>query len=49
MELTVTFIVLETGARVEKRFDSYYKCRLFVNKLRHSSKCRLVAYPLFRD
>lgn len=49
MDLTVTFIVLESGARVSKHFDSYYRCRNFVNKLRHSSKCRLVSYPSFRD
>lgn len=49
MDLTVRFIVVATGAVVDKRFDSYYRCRNFVNKLRHSSKCRLVSYPNFRD
>lgn len=47
--LTVRFIVLATGTVVEKTFDSYYRCRLFINKLRHSSKCRLVSYPNLRD
>lgn len=49
MDLTVRFIVVATGAVVNKHFDSYYRCRNFVNKLRHSSKCRLVSYPNFRD
>lgn len=49
MDLTVRFIVVATGAVVDKYFDSYYRCRNFVNKLRHSSKCRLVSYPNFRD
>lgn len=49
MDLTVRFIVVATGAVVDKHFDSYYQCRNFVNKLRYSSKCRLVSYPNFRD
>lgn len=49
MDLTVRFIVVKTGDIVDKQFDSYYRCRQFVNKLRHSSKCRLVSYPNFRD
>lgn len=47
MDLTVTFIVLETGITVSREFNSYYKCRNFVNKLRHSTKCRLVSCPIF--
>lgn len=49
MDLVVRFIVLETGVVVDKRFDSYYICRKFVNKMKHSSKCRLVSYPNLRD
>lgn len=49
MDLTVRFIVVKTGAVVDKHFDSYFLCQKFVNKLRHSSKCRLVSYPNFRD
>lgn len=43
----VKFIVLESGAEVTKGFDSPYLARKFVNKLRHSKKCRLVSYPYF--
>lgn len=49
MDLSVRFIVVATGAVVDKRFDSYYECRKFINKLRHSTKCQLVSYPNFRD
>lgn len=49
MELNVRFVVVATGAVVDKHFDSYYLCRKFVNKLKHSSKCRLVSYPNFYD
>ena len=47
--LTVTYIVKESGVRVNKMFDSDFKCRAFIRKLRHSKKCLLVAYPLFID
>lgn len=43
----VVFQVIATGAYVEKTFDSEYFCRKFVNKLRHSNRCRLVTYPNF--
>lgn len=43
--LEVCFIVVATGARVTKVFDSYPECRKFVNKLKHSKKCRLVYSP----
>lgn len=46
MKLKVVFLN-EKGARVEKEFDSEYFCRKFVNKLRHSKRCRLVSFPLF--
>ncbi len=45
--LRVVFLVNETGAIVEKGFDSVYLCRKFVNKLRHSKRCRLISYPVF--
>lgn len=41
----VVFLVKESGAVVEKIFDSPYLCRKFVNKLRHSKRCRLISYP----
>lgn len=45
--LRVVFLVKETGAIVERVFDSEYFCRRFVNKLRHSKRCRLISCPLF--
>lgn len=36
MDLTVTYIVKESGVRVNKTFDSDFKCRAFIRKLRHS-------------
>jgi len=47
--LRVKFLVLATGTVVERVFDSYYLCRVFVNKLRHSQKCRLISYPNFNE
>lgn len=38
----------ECGTRVEKEFNSAYLCRKFVNKLKHSKRCVLVSYPLFK-
>lgn len=32
---------------VTKTFDSLYKARLFVNKLKRSKTCVLISYPLF--
>ena len=46
--LRVVFQVIKTGSYVEKYFDSEFLCRKFVNKLRHSNRCRLVTYPNFR-
>ena len=43
---TVKFLVRESGAIVEKIFDSPYLCRRFVNKLRHSKKLPLISYPI---
>ena len=31
--------------RVVRRFDSPYQARVFVQRLRHSRRCRLVSYP----
>jgi len=44
----VVFQVIATGSFVEKLFDSEYFARKFVNKLRHSNRCRLVTYPNFK-
>lgn len=43
----VTFLVNATEARVTRRFDSPYLARKFVNKLRYSKRCTLLAYPVF--
>lgn len=40
--------VNEQGQRVEKTFDSPYLCRKFVNKIKHSKKCRLIFSPILR-
>lgn len=44
----VTFLVLESNTEVTKTFDSEYLARKFVNKLKHSKKCRLLSYPYLR-
>ncbi len=46
MKLVVVFLN-EHGDRCTREFDSEYLCRVFVNKLRHSKRCRLVSYPVF--
>lgn len=43
----VVFRVNASGAVVRKRFTSLYRCRIFVNKLKHSNECSLISYPLF--
>lgn len=45
-KLEVVFLVKESGQKVTKEFDSPYRCRHFVNKLKHSKKLLLIAYPL---
>ena len=45
--LEVTYIVKETGAKLTRTFTSEWECNKFVNKLRHSKKCKLVSYPFF--
>ncbi len=37
----------ERGQRVRKEFTSVYQCKLFVNKLKRSKRCKLLSYPLF--
>lgn len=44
--MTVVFLN-ERGSRVAKSFDSAYRCRKFVTKLKHSKRCTLVSYPNF--
>ena len=44
----VIYLVLESNTEVTKSFDSEYQARKFVNKLKHSKKCRLLSYPYFR-
>lgn len=41
----VTFIVNASGKKLVRDFESPYLAHLFVNKLKHSRKCRLVSYP----
>lgn len=39
----------EKGNLITKEFDSLYKCRLFVNKCKHSKRVTLISYPLGID
>lgn len=41
----VVFVVNATGKKLCRDFESPYLAHLFVNKLKHSRKCRLVSYP----
>ena len=45
MCLEVIYLVLSSNTRIVREFESYYECRKFVNKLRHSKKVRLLSYP----
>lgn len=45
----VTFYVIESKRTVTKKFSSPYLARRFVNKLKFSKKCKLLAYPIFKD
>lgn len=38
----------DRNVRVTKRFDSEYRCRLFINRLKHSRRCTLVSFPNFK-
>ena len=44
----VTFIVNATRETLTRSFDSEYLAWKFVNKLKHSKRCTLVSYPLFK-
>ena len=44
----VSFIINATGVKLTKSFESPYNARQFVNKLKHSKRCTLVSYPLFK-
>lgn len=44
----VTFFVNATNQKLTRSFDSEYQAYNFVNKLKHSKKCTLVSYPLFK-
>lgn len=43
----VTFLVNNNRAVLTRSFDSPYLARLFVNKLKHSTRCTLLSYPVF--
>lgn len=43
-DMTVAFIDLATGRRVEKQFGSYYLGMKFVNKIRRSKKVQFLSY-----
>lgn len=43
----VIFLVNATKTRVTRKFSSPYLARKFVNKLRYSKRCTLLAYPVF--
>lgn len=45
--MNVVFIINSTKEKIVRAFDSPYKCRQFVNKLKHSKKRTLVSYPIF--
>jgi hypothetical protein len=44
----VTFVVNATGERLTRGFDSESQARVFVNKLKHSKRCTVTSYPLFK-
>lgn len=45
MQYEVDCLNLQTGQTFTKRFDSVYKCRLFVNKCRYSKRIQVLSYP----
>lgn len=49
MDLTVRFLVKDTGRVVSKNFGNYLECKQFVCRCRHSRKIELMSYPTFRD
>lgn len=44
--MSVVFIN-DRGNRVTKHFDSEFRCRKFVEKLKRSKRCVLVSHPNF--
>lgn len=44
----VTFTVNATRETLTRSFDSKYLAWKFANKLKHSKRCTLVSYPLFK-
>lgn len=43
--LIVRYQVIDSGVVLEQKFDSPYICRKFINKLKHSKRCRLIMAP----
>ena len=43
----IEVVFIANGKEIKKVFDSAYKCRIFVNKARHSKKISLVSYPSY--
>lgn len=44
----VMFMVNATGEQLMRGFSSEYLAWKFVNKLKHSKKCTLIACPIFK-
>lgn len=44
----VTFIVNATKERLTRGFDTPTEARVFVNKLKHSKRCTVTSYPIFK-
>ena len=44
----VTFIVNATKERLTRGFDTPAEARVFVNKLKHSKRCTVTSYPIFK-
>lgn len=42
--MTVVFAIVATGKRIEREFDSEFKARKFMNKLKHSRRLQLISY-----
>ena len=46
---TVYCLNLKTKEIFDKKFDSPYLCRKFINKCRHSKKVKVIQYPNIID
>ncbi len=44
----VYFLVNDTKEKLVKSFDSLYLAQKFVNKLKYSKRCTVIACPLFK-